>query len=119
MPTDGYEPLSVTQAMNLVKRTLEGISVTVVGEVSELSDKRGYKAVYFTLSDDTAKMSCLIWRNVYEACDVELRAGMLVEVRGTFSAYLARGSMNFSVREIRVAGERRFAFARRLACEET
>ncbi|NTU89073.1 MAG: exodeoxyribonuclease VII large subunit [Actinobacteria bacterium] len=103
--TDGYEPLSVTQAMNLVKRTLEGISVTVVGEVSELSDKRGYKAVYFTLSDDAAKMSCLIWRNVYEACDVELRTGMLVEVRGTFSAYPARGSMNFSVREIRVAGE--------------
>ena len=99
------QPLSVSQALALAKDSLEQISATIVGEVSEFSDKPGYKAVYFTISDKSAALSCLIWRNVYLHSGTELRLGMLVEVSGVFSVYAAKGRMNFDVRALRPAGE--------------
>jgi exodeoxyribonuclease VII large subunit len=102
------QPLSVTQALTFVKESLEQISVTLVGEVSELSDKPGYKAVYFTLSDANSALPCLMWRNVYQRSGVELRKGMLVEASGIFSLYTAKGRMNFDVKSLRLAGEGEF-----------
>ena len=99
------QPLSVTQALAQVKGSLEQITATIVGEVSEVSDKPGYKAIYFTISDSNSALSCLIWRSLYERCEVALKQGMLVEVSGLFSLYMAKGRMNFDVKSIRLAGE--------------
>lgn len=99
------EACTVTQAMSIAKRGLESIFLTVVGEISEFSDKQGYKAIYFTIRDDECAMPCLMWRNVYAAAGVELAQGMLVQVTGNFSCYPAKGRMQFSVRKIQVAGE--------------
>lgn len=115
-------PLTVTQAMGTVKRRLEAISMRVIGEVSELSDKPGYKAVYFTLHDEGAAMPCLMWRNIFDRAGIELRVGLLVEVTGSFTAYVPKGRMNFSVRTLRLAGEgnlrlRVAALARKLEAE--
>lgn len=96
---------TVTQAMNLAKRGLEQIRLVVVGEICELSDKPGYKAVYFTVRDESSVMPCIIWRNVYNASGVQLANGALVEMTGTFSAYPARGSLQFSVRKLSAVGE--------------
>lgn len=98
---------SVSEAMNLAKRALEEVRLTVVGEVSEFNDKPGYKAAYFTVSDGGAAMPCLMWRDAYEASGVTLRCGMLVEMTGSFSAYVAKGRMQFSVRRLSMAGEGR------------
>ncbi len=97
--------LSVTEAMNLAKGALESVRVTVVGEVSEFNDKPGYKAAYFTLCDGSASMSCLMWRDAYQASGVTLACGMLVELAGQFSAYVPKGRMQFTVRKLSVAGE--------------
>ena len=96
---------SVTQAMNMAKRGLEQIRLTVVGEISEFSDKAGYKAAYFTIRDDECSMPCLMWRDVYRASGLQLRQGMLVQVTGCFSCYPAKGRMQFTVRKIALAGE--------------
>lgn len=101
----GAETVTVTQAMNAAKRGLEQIRLTVVGEVSELNDKPGYKAVYFTVRDDKSAMPCLMWRNQYRVCGMQLRAGMLVELTGYFSCYTAKGRMQFSVNRMAPAGE--------------
>ena len=98
---------TVTQAMNIAKRGLEQIRLCVVGEISEFSDKPGYKAIYFTIRDDECAMPCLMWRNVYTASGLQLRAGMLIQVTGCFSCYPAKGRMQFSVTKIEVAGEGR------------
>lgn len=98
-------PLTVSAAMGLAKGALENVRVRVVGEVSEFNDKPGYKAAYFTVSDDGAAMSCLMWRDQYEASGVALRCGMLVEVSGGFSAYVPKGRMQFQVRKLVPAGE--------------
>lgn len=99
------KPISVSAAMNAAKRSLETVRVLVVGEVSEFNDKPGYKAAYFTIADKDASMSCLMWRDRYVASGVELRAGMLVELEGFFTAYVPKGRMQFSVTDLRVAGQ--------------
>ena len=98
-------PLTVAEAMGCAKSALEGVRVRVVGEVSEFNDKPGYKAAYFTLSDGSAAMPCLMWRDAYMAAGVELRCGMLVELAGNFSAYVPKGRMQFAVRSLALAGE--------------
>ena len=99
------DALSVTEALMRAKAALETVSVTIVGEVSEFNDKPGYKAAYFTISDPSSALPCLMWRNRYMASGVELEVGMKVEVRGRFSAYTAKGRMQFTVDVLRPAGE--------------
>ena len=99
------QPYTVSQAVFAAKKLLEGLSLTVVGEVSEVSNKPGYKAVYFTVVDDNSRMSCIMWKNAYAQCGVELEVGMLVELVGNFSCYPKRGDLQFSVRRLKPAGE--------------
>jgi exodeoxyribonuclease VII large subunit len=105
--SDEVRSLSVSEAMQLAKGALESIRLTVVGEVSEFSDKPGYKAAYFTVSDGDASMPCLMWRDAYASSGVALRCGMLVEITGQFSAYVPKGRLQFSVRRLSLAGEGR------------
>ncbi len=116
-------PMSVTEAMTLARGTLEGLSLLrVVGEVSEFTDKPGYKAVYFTLGDGSSVMSCLVWRDAYGASGLQLRAGMLVEVTGSLTVYPPKGRLQFQARALAPAGEgvlrmQVAALARRLEAE--
>lgn len=97
--------LSVSSAMALAKTSLEQLVVTMVGEVSEVSDKAGYKAVYFTVKDDRSSLPCMMWMNRYHAAGVVLNVGALVELTGRFTLYAAKGRMNFDVFSLRLAGE--------------
>lgn len=97
--------LSVSAAMALAKSSLESVTVRLIGEVSELSDKPGYKAVYFTVKDDKAALPCMMWNNRYSANGVRLSIGALVEITGRFTLYAAKGRMNFDVFSIALAGE--------------
>ncbi|MCE5203119.1 MAG: exodeoxyribonuclease VII large subunit [Actinomycetia bacterium] len=119
---DDSEALSVSDAMRLAKTALESVSVLVVGEVSECTVKPGYKAVYFTIRDESAVMPCLMWRDAYERSGVDLRPGMLVQVSGSFTVYAPKGRMQFQVRTMAPAGEgilrlQVAALARKLAAE--
>lgn len=96
---------SVSDALLIAKTGLESIKIKIVGEVSQVSDKRGYKAVYFTIKDAKSALPCLMWKNKYDASGVELSVGSLVEVTGKFSLYTAKGTMNFDVDVISLAGE--------------
>jgi exodeoxyribonuclease VII large subunit len=115
--------LSVTEAMTLARGALEGLSLLrVIGEVSELTDRPGYKAVYFTMGDGSSVMSCLLWRDAYAASGVQLRPGMLVEVTGSLTVYPPKGRLQFQVRSVAPAGEgvlrmQVAALARRLEAE--
>ena len=104
---DQPKALSVSEALEIVKGALRGIRLTVVGEVSEVSAKRGYKAVYFTIKDRSASLNCLMWNDLYRASGIDLQVGQEVEVSGFFSLYAARGTMNFDVRRLSLAGEGR------------
>lgn len=115
-------PLSVSEAMQAAKRSLESITVKLIGEVSEVNAKAGYKAVYFTVKDAGASLPCMIWLNRYHQSGVQLCVGQRVELTGRFTLYAPKGRMNFDVFSISLAGEgdlrRRVAeLARRLERE--
>ncbi|MEG0303429.1 exodeoxyribonuclease VII large subunit [Gordonibacter sp.] len=97
--------LSVSGAMALAKGALEGVTVRLIGEVSEVSCKPGYKAAYFTVKDKGAALPCMMWNNRYEATGVRLAMGQLVELTGRFTLYAAKGRMNFDVFSLALAGE--------------
>ena len=77
----------------------------LVGEVSEVSNKPGYKAVYFTVKDQSASLPCMMWNNRFQASGVRLAVGQLVELTGRFTLYAPKGRMNFDVFSIALAGE--------------
>ena len=97
--------MSVTAAMNLAKGALESVTVTLVGEVSEVSVKPGYKAAYFTVKDRSSSLPCMMWNNRYKASGVALQVGQLVQLTGRFTMYTAKGRMNFDVFSVSLAGE--------------
>ncbi len=99
------DALSVSSAMALAKGALEGITVKLVGEISELSVNPRYKAVYFTVKDEKASLPCMMWNNRYAASGVQLAIGSLVELSGRFTLYAAKGRMNFDVFSVALAGE--------------
>ncbi|WP_249040426.1 exodeoxyribonuclease VII large subunit, partial [Eggerthella sinensis] len=101
----GSEALSVSGAMALAKGALEGVTVRLMGEVSEVSNKPGYKAVYFTVKDPSAALPCMMWNNRFQASGVRLAVGQLVELTGRFTLYAPKGRMNFDVFSIALAGE--------------
>ena len=97
--------LSVSGAMALAKQSLESLTVRIIGEVSEVSVKAGYKAAYFTIKDSSAALPCMMWNNRYRASGIQLMVGQLVEIAGRFTLYAAKGRMNFDVFSISLAGE--------------
>ncbi len=101
------QALSVSQAMDMAKTALERINITLIGEVSEVSDKPGYKACYFTVKDSRSSMPCLMWKNRYSQSGVVLQVGMKVLLTGRFTAYTAKGRMNFDVFHLELAGRGR------------
>ncbi len=114
--------LSVSGAVALAKGALEQVRVRVVGEITDATIRSGYKAVYFKLKDDTAVMPCLMWRDAYDRSGVELADGRMAEVAGFFTAYPAKGQLQFQVRSLTLAGEGMLrmqvaALARRLEAE--
>ena len=116
------DALTVSGAMALAKGALEDVTVKVIGEVSELSNKAGYKAVYFTVKDKSAALPCMMWNNRFRACGVDMAIGSLVELTGRFTLYAAKGRMNFDVFSIQLAGEGNLRvqvanLARKLAAE--
>lgn len=98
-------PLSVSEAMQAAKRSLESITVKLIGEVSEVNAKAGYKAVYFTVKDAGASLPCMIWLNRHHQSGVQLCVGQRVELTGRFTLYAPKGRMNFDVFSISLAGE--------------
>lgn len=72
--------LSVSDAMALAKHSLESVVVTMIGEVSEVSVRPGYKAAYFTVKDESASLPCMMWNNRYKAIGFDLVVGQLVRL---------------------------------------
>ena len=99
--------ISVSEALAIAKGSLEGIVVTMVGEVSEVSVKPGYKAAYFTVKDTGASLPCMMWNNRYRAAGFDLAVGQMVLMTGRFTLYAAKGRMSFDVFTLELSGEGR------------
>ena len=102
------ETWSVSELNRYVRQSLEkdfrlqGVRVT--GEVS------GFRAYpsghwYFTLKDEAAQVSCVLWRNRAEKLGFTPRDGDAVEAQGNVTLYEARGQYQLDVAWLQHAGE--------------
>ncbi len=98
--------LSVTELTQDIKALLEGnfMDVNVEGEVSNASTSRSGHT-YFTLKDEDAQLSCVIWRGVSRSIDAEVVDGQQIIAGGDIQVYPPHGKYQLIVRSLEQAGK--------------
>jgi len=94
---------TVGEISGQIKIALEGFGqVNVRGEISNLTNhSSGHK--YFSIKDDSAQISCVMWRT--RRLTHELSNGMKVVVNGRLSVYPPRGSYQIDCVTVSPEGE--------------
>ena len=115
--------LSVSELTRLIKSSLESAfpRVWIQGEISNAKlHSSGH--FYFTLKDEGAQLSAVMWRSRVQGLLFSPEDGMKVQARGTITVYPPRGSYQIDVSSLLPlgVGELQLAFEelkRRLAAE--
>jgi len=96
---------SVSQLQAEVRDLLESGYRSIWVE-AEISGHRQYPSGhhYFTLKDENAQLSAVIWRSAGRRLQAQPENGMLVRARGTLSIYPARGNYQIIVDQLEDAG---------------
>ncbi len=97
--------LSVTQLTFAIKQKLESSFsfLSVRGELSNLR-KQASGHVYFTLKDQGAQISAVLFRGNAIRLSQELKEGDQIVVRGELGVYAPRGNYQIIVREVEFSG---------------
>ncbi len=99
------DALSVTRLVRRMKNLLEieiG-EIWVEGEVSNLR-RQASGHCYFSLKDEGAQISCVLFRGSAAKAKAQPEDGMQVRVKGEVSVYEARGQMQLIVKQVEDAG---------------
>src|SRR5690348_5902308 len=97
--------LTVSELTRAIRATLETKfgAVWVQGEISNYKlHPSGHQ--YFTLKDQRAAISCVIFRNTIPPSAQPLSDGMQVQVYGTLSVFEARGQYQLNVQIVQTRG---------------
>lgn len=102
------KPVKVSQLNSYIKRILQTDpilgNVSVIGEVSNLKfHSSGH--VYFSLKDETSKVSCFLPAGNVDRLDFVLKEGIEVTAHGYIYLYERGGSYSINIREIEPAGQ--------------
>lgn len=99
------EALSVTRLVRRMKNLLEieiG-EIWVEGEISNLR-RQGSGHCYFSLKDEGAQISCVLFRGSAAKAKAQPEDGMQVRLKGEVSVYEARGQMQLIVKQVEDVG---------------
>lgn len=106
MSMSDTKTISVTRLVRKMRNLLE-IELGEVWVEGEISNMRRQVSghMYFTLKDEGAQMSCVLFRGNASRAKVQPDNGMKVRLFGEVSVYEARGSVQLIVRQVEAAGE--------------
>ncbi len=106
MSEQNLNTLTVTELTAEIRFNLsnEFSNVVVTGEVSGLTQPASGH-LYFTLKDETAQISGIIWRSNAERLKFNLENGQKVICSGNVDVYPQRGSYQLNIRTVQPAGE--------------
>lgn len=93
----------LTRINTLFASSLQMGNVWIQGEVGSLT-KHASGHYYFTLKDESAQISCTMWRSAVSQLRFSLEEGMKVLVQGTVSVYEKSGRMQLNVRNMKPDG---------------
>lgn len=98
--------LSVSELTGEIKTLLEGnfLDIKVEGEVSNASTSRAGHT-YFTIKDEDAQLSAVIWRGVNQRLGIELEDGQQIIAGGDIQVYPPHGKYQLIVRSVDQAGK--------------
>lgn len=98
--------LTVSELTQDIKSLLEGhfLEIRVEGEISNVSTSRNGHT-YFTLKDEDAQLSCVIWSRTARRLKTELVDGQHVIAGGDIQVYPPHGKYQLIVRSVEQAGK--------------
>ena len=101
------EVLSVKDLNNRIASVVEDApalnGVRCIGEVTDLHQNS--TALYFTLTDGDAELSCMIWANRYRKMDADLEDGTEVILEGDIDYWTEGGKIDLKPWEVTVVGD--------------
>jgi exodeoxyribonuclease VII large subunit len=99
------QQFTVTEITRRIKQLLEGgfASVIVEGEISNFK-RHSSGHVYFTLKDEGAQLSAVLWRSRVAALRFAPEDGMKVVCSGRITVYEPRGNYQIDVQAMRPLG---------------
>ncbi len=102
----GKAPLTVTALTRRIKSTLQGSfpAVVVEGEVSNLA-RPASGHLYFTIKDENAQISAVLFRGNQRGMSFAPRNGMLVRAHGEVTVYEKRGNYQLLARRLEQGGK--------------
>lgn len=101
MPMAKASPKTVTQLTREIRNLVEGQMGLqwVTGEISNCRPARSGH-IYFTLKDEHAQISAVVWRLTAERLKFQLRDGMEVVAMGPVEVYPARGQYQLIIEQL-------------------
>src|SRR3954465_699321 len=109
MTPDFFQQTSKVFTVAELTRQIRGALETKFGAVWVQGEVSNYKLhpsghQYFTLKDQRAQISCVIWRDAMIAPRQPLTDGVKVQVYGNVSVFEARGQYQLSVQTLQPLG---------------
>ncbi len=100
------EPLTVSQLTGHIKATLESSfdRVLVTGEISNFKRHSPSGHAYFSLKDEAATLSAVMWRSRVSGLFFSPQDGMQVIAKGRITVYPPRGNYQIDVTSLQPAG---------------
>jgi exodeoxyribonuclease VII large subunit len=106
-PPEQAEALTVTQLTNAIEKAIKtGVpaSITVRGEVSNVSDRQASGHLYFTMKDSGASINCVMWRDNAARLQFRLEDGLEIIATGRVTIYAPQGRYQLTVQRLLPAG---------------
>lgn len=96
---------TVTQITDLIKEMIEGAfpSIIIEGEISNYRPASSGH-LYFTLKDDNAQISAVMFRSAASTLSFTPKDGTLVHCTGKLTVYPARGNYQILITKMEIAG---------------
>ena len=102
------DALTVTQLTATIDKAIKtGVpaSVTVRGEVSNVSDRQASGHLYFTMKDTGACINCVMWRDNAAKLQFRLEDGLEILATGRVTVYAPQGRYQLTVQRLEPAGQ--------------
>lgn len=105
--TDAEDVLSVGELNQRIATVIENAEplqgVQVVGEVVDCNESN--VAIYFTLTDGTHSVNCMLWKNRYADMDIDLEEGLEVLIGGNVDFWPEGGRLDVKPWLVQPVGE--------------
>ncbi len=90
--------LTIKQLSEFIKTKIPNNLLPIKGEIRQPKISGGH--MYMMMKDDTATISCVIWKSKMTDIIAKLKDGDMIEAKGTLDFYVPRGELKFIISSI-------------------